>query len=73
MARILAVLGEKFIAAQTQDCVCRLERETSAIWKKILAQFWAEGKKRAETATALDLPFGEIERLIWSVGTEGRA
>ena len=44
-----------------------IERETSAIWKKVLTQLWAEGKTKTEIARGLHLPANEIESLIWGL------
>jgi hypothetical protein len=44
-----------------------IERETSAVWKKVLAQLWAEGKTKSRIATDLHLPADEIESLIWGL------
>ena len=50
-----------------------VERETSMIWKKILAQLWAEKTTKSEIAKKLNLPPDEIESLIWGLtGPVGR-
>lgn len=48
-----------------------LERETSAIWQKVLAQLWSEKTTKSDIANDLNLPLDEIEGLIW--GVTGRA
>ena len=44
-----------------------IERETSAVWKKILSQLWAERTTKEEIARQLRLPSDEIESLIWGL------
>lgn len=44
-----------------------IERETSAIWKKVLAQLWKEGKTKAKIGGDLHLPANEVESLIWGL------
>lgn len=42
-------------------------RETSLIWKKILAQLWNERTTKQEIADELSLPLDELEGLIWNL------
>lgn len=42
-----------------------LERETSTIWRKILAQLWMERTTKNDIAKELNLPLDELEGLIW--------
>nr|WP_294544394.1 XRE family transcriptional regulator [uncultured Rhodopila sp.] len=44
-----------------------IERETSAVWKKVLAQLWAERTTKDEIATQLNFPPDEVESLIWGL------
>lgn len=44
-----------------------IERETSRIWQKILAQLWSERKTKANIADTLKIPLDELEALIWSL------
>ncbi len=44
-----------------------IERETSKIWKKILAQLWTERTTKNEIASGLGLPLDEIQSLIWGL------
>jgi Zn-dependent peptidase ImmA (M78 family) len=44
-----------------------IARETSAIWKKVLAQLWKEKVTKADIAKRLNLPADEIESLIWGL------
>lgn len=50
-----------------------IERETSVVWKKILAHLWMEKTTKAEIAKRLNLPPDEIESLVWGLtGPMGR-
>lgn len=44
-----------------------VERETSKIWRKILAQLWEERTTKASIAESLNLPLDELEGLIWDL------
>lgn len=44
-----------------------IERETSAIWQKVLKQLWSEGKTKKKIASDLHLPEGEVESLLWGL------
>jgi Zn-dependent peptidase ImmA (M78 family)/DNA-binding XRE family transcriptional regulator len=44
-----------------------IERETSRVWQKVLAQLWAERKTKHHIASALHMPLEEVEALIWGV------
>jgi Zn-dependent peptidase ImmA (M78 family) len=44
-----------------------IARETSAIWKKVLAQLWKEKVTKADIAKRLNLPADEVESLIWGL------
>jgi Zn-dependent peptidase ImmA (M78 family) len=44
-----------------------IERETSAIWKKILTQLWTERTTKGDIAKDLNLPADEIENLVWGL------
>jgi Zn-dependent peptidase ImmA (M78 family)/DNA-binding XRE family transcriptional regulator len=44
-----------------------VERETSAIWRKVLSQLWAEKTTKHEIAEALHIPIDELEGLIWGL------
>jgi Zn-dependent peptidase ImmA (M78 family) len=44
-----------------------IERETSRVWQKVLAQLWAERKTKDRIAEALHIPLDEFETLIWGV------
>ena len=41
-----------------------LEREVSAIWKKILSQLWIEKMTKSEIAEAMNMPLDELEGII---------
>lgn len=43
------------------------ERETSAIWRKVLSQLWAERTTKHEIAEVLNIPMDELEGLIWGL------
>ncbi|TIR25959.1 MAG: ImmA/IrrE family metallo-endopeptidase [Mesorhizobium sp.] len=44
-----------------------IERETSAVWRKILAHLWSEKVTKHEIAGLLHLPPDELEGLIWGL------
>jgi hypothetical protein len=44
-----------------------VERETSLVWKKILAQLWSERITKSDIARELCLPLDELEGLIWNL------
>lgn len=44
-----------------------IERETSAVWRKILAHLWNERTTKREIAGQLHLPPDELEGLIWGL------
>ena len=44
-----------------------IERETSIVWKKVLAQLWSERVSKNEIAMALRIPLDELEGLIWGL------
>jgi Zn-dependent peptidase ImmA (M78 family)/transcriptional regulator with XRE-family HTH domain len=44
-----------------------IERESSRVWQKILAQLWAERKTKSHIAESLHIPLDELEGLIWGL------
>jgi Zn-dependent peptidase ImmA (M78 family)/DNA-binding XRE family transcriptional regulator len=44
-----------------------IQRETSAVWRKILTQLWSERVTKNDIAAALHLPLDELEGLIWNL------
>ena len=44
-----------------------IERETSAVWQKVLTQLWAERTTKDEIAVSLSLPLDELESLLWGL------
>lgn len=44
-----------------------IERETSIVWRKVLAQLWSERTTKNDIAKALSIPLDELEGLIWGV------
>ena len=42
-------------------------RETSAIWRKVLAQLWKKRTTKHEIAATVNLPPDELEGLIWGL------
>lgn len=44
-----------------------IERETSAIWRKVLAHLWNERTTKRDIAASLHLPSDELEGLIWGL------
>jgi Zn-dependent peptidase ImmA (M78 family)/DNA-binding XRE family transcriptional regulator len=50
-----------------------IERETSAVWRKVLTQLWSEKTTKNDIAASLHLPLDELEGLIWNLaGVEQR-
>lgn len=50
-----------------------IERETSAIWRKVLTALWSERMTKDDIAKSLHLPLDELEGLIWNLtGPEKR-
>ena len=47
-----------------------IEHDSSAIWKKVFSQLWAERTTKEDIAESLNLPLDEVEGLVWGlVGT----
>jgi hypothetical protein len=44
-----------------------IERETSIVWRKILAALWADRITKSDIASSLNLPTDELEGLIWNL------
>jgi hypothetical protein len=44
-----------------------IERETSAVWRKVLAQLWNERTTKRDIAAKVSLPPDELESLIWGL------
>jgi Zn-dependent peptidase ImmA (M78 family)/DNA-binding XRE family transcriptional regulator len=44
-----------------------IERETSAIWRKVLARLWNERTTKRDIAAKVNLPPDELESLIWGL------
>jgi Zn-dependent peptidase ImmA (M78 family)/transcriptional regulator with XRE-family HTH domain len=44
-----------------------IDRETSAIWRKVLMQLWSEKTTKNDIASQLNLPLDELEGLIWNL------
>ncbi len=44
-----------------------IERETSAIWRKVLAALWSERTTKRDIAAKVNLPPDELEALIWGL------
>lgn len=44
-----------------------VNRETSVIWRKVLAQLWSERTTKNDIAKHLNLPLDELEGLIWNL------
>lgn len=57
-------LGKRGYRSAERDGV---DRETSIVWKKVLAQLWREGKTKSKIASDLHLPVDEVESLIWGL------
>jgi Zn-dependent peptidase ImmA (M78 family) len=50
-----------------------IQREASAIWRKVLTQLWTERTTKNDIAKHLHLPLDELEGLIWNLaGPENR-
>jgi Zn-dependent peptidase ImmA (M78 family)/DNA-binding XRE family transcriptional regulator len=50
-----------------------IERETSRVWQKVLAQLWSERRTKSDIANRLHFPLDELEGLIWGLtGTTAR-
>ncbi|TKV80073.1 ImmA/IrrE family metallo-endopeptidase [Bradyrhizobium elkanii] len=50
-----------------------IQRETSAIWRKVLTHLWSERTTKNDIAKSLHLPLDELEGLIWNLaGPESR-
>lgn len=48
-----------------------IQRETSVVWRKMLAHLWGERTTKAEIARDLNLPLDELEGLIWNLAAVG--
>lgn len=46
-----------------------IERETSIVWKKVLAQLWQDRTTKNDVAAELKIPLDELEGLIWGVAS----
>ncbi|MDZ4762466.1 MAG: ImmA/IrrE family metallo-endopeptidase [Alphaproteobacteria bacterium] len=46
-----------------------IQRETSVIWKKVLAALWSERVTKNQIASALHLPVAEIENLVFGLAS----
>ena len=57
-------LGRRGFRAGEPDGI---ERETSAIWQKVLTQLWVERTTKEEIAESLNIPLDELESLIWGL------
>jgi Zn-dependent peptidase ImmA (M78 family) len=44
-----------------------VEREISAIWRKVLSQLWMERTTKHEIAEVLNIPIDELEGFIWGL------
>jgi len=44
-----------------------IEREISAVWRKVLTQLWSERTTKNDIANYLHLPLDELEGLIWNL------
>lgn len=44
-----------------------VERESSIIWRKVLAELWSERITRDDIARALSLPLDELQSLLWGL------
>lgn len=50
-----------------------IDRETSAIWRKVLTRLWSEKTTKNDIAADLHLPLDELEGLIWNLaGVDSR-
>ncbi|MGO7018404.1 helix-turn-helix domain-containing protein [Rhizobium leguminosarum] len=46
-----------------------IERETSIVWRKVLAQLWQDRTTKNDVAAELKIPLDELEGLIWGVAS----
>ena len=44
-----------------------IERETSAIWRKVLTQLWSDRITKNDIAEQLHVPLDEVEGLVWGL------
>ena len=44
-----------------------IDRESSRVWQKVLAQLWNERKTKNHIAASLHIPLDELEGLIWGL------
>ena len=44
-----------------------IEREVSAVWKKVLSHLWTERTTKHDIADALGVPLDEIEGLVYGL------
>jgi Zn-dependent peptidase ImmA (M78 family)/DNA-binding XRE family transcriptional regulator len=44
-----------------------IERETSAVWRKVLTQLWSERTTKEEIAANLRIPLDELESVLWGL------
>lgn len=44
-----------------------IEREISAVWRKVLTQLWSERTTKEEIAASLNIPLDELESIIWGL------
>lgn len=47
-----------------------IERESSAIWRKVLTQLWTERTTKNDIAKSLNMPLDELEGLIWNLAAQ---
>jgi Zn-dependent peptidase ImmA (M78 family)/DNA-binding XRE family transcriptional regulator len=47
-----------------------IQRETSAVWQKVLTELWKERTTKEKIAESLSLPLDELESLIWGLTGE---
>lgn len=47
-----------------------IERETSAVWRKVLTALWSDRKSKNYIADQINLPLDELEALIWGLAGE---
>jgi len=50
-----------------------VDRETSSVWKKVLATLWGERITKNDVARDLSIPLDELEGLIWNLASEEKA
>ena len=48
-----------------------IERERSAVWRKVLSQLWAEKTTKEDISRDLGIPLDEFESLIWGLTGDG--